>query len=97
VLDFSLTKGSDDLNNRVDMSKPSRGCSEDFKSFDSVSLLHEVCSSCFGFDLDLFLKSYFDIHSLLIYFVPFNLSSPFVKKEKNSILTGELAKKTIVP
>jgi chromatin licensing and DNA replication factor 1 len=66
VLDFLLTKGSDDLDNRVDMSKPSRGCSEDFKSFVSVSLLHEVCSSCFGFNLDLFLKSYFDIHLLLI-------------------------------
>jgi hypothetical protein len=34
VLDFSLTEGGDDLDNRVDMSKPSRGCSEDFKSFD---------------------------------------------------------------
>jgi hypothetical protein len=66
VLDFLLTKGSDDFDNRVDMSKPSRGCSEDFKSFVSVSLLHEVCSSCFGFNLDLFLKSYFDIHLLLI-------------------------------
>jgi chromatin licensing and DNA replication factor 1 len=43
VLDFSLTEGGDDLDNRVDMSKPSRGCSEDFKSFDSVSLLQEVC------------------------------------------------------
>ncbi|WJX66899.1 hypothetical protein P8452_51406 [Trifolium repens] len=32
--DFSLTEGGDDLDNRVDMSKPSRGCSEDFKSFD---------------------------------------------------------------
>ncbi|CAJ2667108.1 unnamed protein product [Trifolium pratense] len=42
VLDFSLTEGSDDLDNRVDMSKPSRGCSEDFKSFDSASLLQEV-------------------------------------------------------
>ncbi|KAK2350339.1 CDT1 protein a, chloroplastic [Trifolium repens] len=35
-------EGSDDLDNRVDMSKPSKGCSEDFKSFDSVSLLQEV-------------------------------------------------------
>jgi hypothetical protein len=43
VLDFSLTEGGDDLDNRVDMSKLSRGCSEDFKSFDSVSLLQEVC------------------------------------------------------
>ncbi|KAK2367381.1 hypothetical protein P8452_55726 [Trifolium repens] len=42
VLDFSLTEAGDDLDNRVDMSKPSRGCSEDFKSFDSVSLLQEV-------------------------------------------------------
>ncbi|PNX76416.1 cdt1-like protein chloroplastic-like, partial [Trifolium pratense] len=42
VLDFSLTEGSDDLDNRVDMSKPSRGCSENFKSFDSSSLLQEV-------------------------------------------------------
>ncbi|KAK2350340.1 CDT1 protein a, chloroplastic [Trifolium repens] len=37
-----MTGQNDDLDNRVDMSKPSKGCSEDFKSFDSVSLLQEV-------------------------------------------------------
>ncbi|KEH26836.1 DNA replication factor CDT1-like protein [Medicago truncatula] len=42
VLDFTLTEGSDAFDSRVDMSKPSRGCSEDFKSFDSVSPPQEV-------------------------------------------------------
>ncbi|RHN52608.1 hypothetical protein MtrunA17_Chr6g0482381 [Medicago truncatula] len=37
VLDFTLTEGSDDLDNRVYMSIPSRGYSENFKSFYSVS------------------------------------------------------------
>ena len=75
VLDFTLTEGSDDFDNRVYMSKPSRGCSEDFKSFDSVSLPQEVCACYLVFVLifDLSLKSDFDIH-LLFYFVPLNLS-----------------------
>ncbi|RHN79039.1 hypothetical protein MtrunA17_Chr1g0172551 [Medicago truncatula] len=42
VLDFTLTKGIDDLENRAEKSKPSRGCSDDFRSFDSVSLPQEV-------------------------------------------------------
>jgi hypothetical protein len=33
VLDFSLTEGGDDLDNRVDMSKPSRRCSEYFRRY----------------------------------------------------------------
>lgn len=39
VFDFTLTEGSDDLDNRVNMSKSSRGYFEDCKFFDYVPYL----------------------------------------------------------
>jgi hypothetical protein len=46
VLNFTLTEGSDDLDNR--------GCSEDWKSFGSVSLPQQVCHLVLVSILDLF-------------------------------------------
>ena len=86
VFDFTLTEGSDDLDNRVYMSKPSRGCSEEFKSFDSVSPPQEVCACYLVLVLifDFSLKSYFDTH-LLFYFVPFILCFPESLQRKQFI------------
>jgi len=67
VLDFTLAEGSDDLDNRVNMSKPSRGYFEDCRSFDSVSLPLEVCHLVLVLILDLFLKLYFGINLLFWY------------------------------
>ena len=86
MLDFTLTEDSDDLDNRVYMYKPSRGCSEDCKSFDSFSPPQEVCACYLVLVLifDLSLKPYFDIH-LLFYFVPFNLCLPDSLQRKQFI------------
>ncbi|CAI8592135.1 unnamed protein product [Vicia faba] len=64
VLDFTSTEGNGDLDNRVDLlesskamhgfhcsSKLSKGCPEDCKSFDSVSLPREVQQNlCYSFE-----------------------------------------------